>query len=93
MSLLGIVPEYEMSDEEYTEILDHGERVLHRPDRARGRRGLRGAAEYLRPECAEGRNPWSFEAADNQELFDRWLDCIYAVTTAEGTGPRSIMPP
>jgi hypothetical protein len=33
-------------------------------------------AEYLRPECAEGRNPWNFEQDDS--FFDRWIECIYS---------------
>lgn len=32
--------------------------------------------EYLRPECAEGRNPWDFTRADGNEFFSVWLDCV-----------------
>ena len=32
-------------------------------------------AEYVRPECAEGRNPWGPDA--DSEFFDQWLDCVY----------------
>lgn len=35
-------------------------------------------AEYLRPECAEGRNPWMLDAVDSAELFDRWIECVYS---------------
>jgi hypothetical protein len=75
---LGIVPEYELSDEEYTKILIAAN-TCFTDLIARGVvEDFEVPAEYLRPECAEGRNPWSFDAPDNQELFDRWLDCIYA---------------
>jgi hypothetical protein len=35
------------------------------------------SSEYLRPECAEGRNPWDFSRADSNEFFDTFLDCVY----------------
>ena len=33
--------------------------------------------EYLNPDCAAGRNPWSFEAPDSDAFFEEWLDCIF----------------
>jgi hypothetical protein len=35
------------------------------------------SSEYLHLECADGRNPWDFSRADNNEFFDTFLECIY----------------
>jgi hypothetical protein len=75
---LGIVSEYDMSDEEYTVMLTTANTCFTALIEQGVIEDYEVSAEYLRPECAEGRNPMSFEAADQAEIFDRWLDCIYA---------------
>jgi hypothetical protein len=76
--VIGITPEYELSDADYTAVLIAANECFTALIAQGQVEDFDVPAEYLRPECAEGRNPWSFEAPDNQELFDRWLDCIYA---------------
>lgn len=76
--VLGITPEYELSDADYTAVLTAANACFTALIEQGQIEDFDVPAEYLRPECAEGRNPWSFEAPDNEELFDRWLDCIYA---------------
>ena len=63
---LGIVAEYELSDEEYTAILVTANTCFTDLVAQGVIEDFEVPAEYLRPECAEGRNPWSFEAADQE---------------------------
>ena len=71
-------PSTRCADEEYTTILVKANECFVGLIASGEVEDYEVPAEYMRPECAEGRNPWNFEAPDNQELFDRWLDCIYA---------------
>ena len=74
---LDVTPEDEMTDEEYTALLTKANECFRELIDAGSVEEYLVPPEYLRPECAEGRNPWSFET-DDDGLFDRWLDCIYA---------------
>lgn len=76
--VLGITPEWELSDEDYTAILLKANECFTGLIQSGAIEDFEVPAEYLRPECAEGRNPWAFGAEDEAEFFDRWLDCIYA---------------
>ncbi len=67
-----------MSDEEYTALIVKANECFAGLVAQGAIEDFEVPADYLRPECAEGRNPWNIEAEDQQELFDRWLDCIYA---------------
>jgi hypothetical protein len=76
--VLGITPEWELSDQDYTVILRKANECFTGLINSGQIEDFEVPAEYLRPECAEGRNPWAFGAPDEEEFFDRWLDCIYA---------------
>jgi hypothetical protein len=75
---LGVTPSYELSNEEYTAIITAANACFTELIAAGTVVENDVPPEYLRVECAEGRNPWNFDDPDNEELFDRWLDCIYA---------------
>ncbi len=75
---LGFTPSYELSNEEYTALLSAANACFTGLIDAGTIDESEVPPEYLRVECAEGRNPWNFEDPANEELFDRWLDCIYA---------------
>ena len=76
-SSLGRTPLFTMSDEEYTAMIATSaacfEALIERGDVDR----FVVAPEYLKPECGEGRNPWSFDDGDD-DFFDRWIECIYS---------------
>ena len=73
---IGLTSEYEMSDDEYTAMLVAANTCFAGLIADGSVEEYLVPPEYLRPECAEGRNPWSFDS-DDDGLFDRWLDCIY----------------
>jgi hypothetical protein len=76
--LIGLVPEYEMTDADYTALIATANQCFTALVSQGVIEDFEVPADYLRPECAEGRNPWNYDAPDQAELFDRWLDCIYA---------------
>ncbi len=73
---MGKVSEYDLSDEEYTSMLVVANECFTALIADGSVEEYLVPPEYLRPECAEGRNPFSFEEPQDG-LFDRWLDCIY----------------
>lgn len=74
-SALQIEPAWDLSDAAYTELMESAASCFEDAI-ARGEIDeFEVPAEYLRPDCAEGLNPW---ASSDEEFFDRWLDCIYS---------------
>jgi hypothetical protein len=75
--VVDTVNTFELSDEEYTAIVVAANDCFRKLIDS----GVIGEfdvdPEYLKPECAAGRNPWGFEASDADEFFEIWLDCIY----------------
>ena len=74
--LVGVTPDYELTDEEYTVMITTANECFTALIASGAVDEVRVPEDYLRPECAEGRNPWRFDGGDD-ELFNRWLDCIY----------------
>lgn len=73
---IGKVVEYDLSDEEYTTILLAANECFTALIADGSVEEYLVPPEYLRPECAESRNPWGLEGPQDG-LFDRWLECIY----------------
>ena len=74
--LVGVTPDYELTDEEYTVMITTANECFTALIASGAVDEVRVPEDYLHPECAEGRNPWRFDSGDD-ELFDRWLDCLY----------------
>ncbi len=74
--LLGVTTLYDMSDEEYTVLVTTANECFTALIASGAVDEFRVPGDYLHPECAEGRNPWSFDS-DDDDLFSRWIDCIY----------------
>ncbi len=74
-SSLGRTELFTMSDEDYTAMIETSsacfEELIENGDVDRSA----VPPEYLKPDCGEGRNPWSFDV-DDDEFFDRWIECI-----------------
>ena len=60
---LGVVSEYDLTDEEYTAILVKANDLLHRPDRPGRGRGLRGARRVSAPGMRRGSQPVELRGA------------------------------
>ena len=75
-SSLGRTPLFTMSDEEYTAMIATSAACFEALIDSGDVDPIVVPAEYLKPECGEGRNPWSFDV-DDDEFFDRWVECIY----------------
>jgi len=67
---------FELSDEDYTAALETASTCFRDLIASGDVDESEVPAEYLRPECAEGQNPWRFDGDD--ALFVDWLDCIYS---------------
>jgi hypothetical protein len=65
---------YDMSDDEYTVMVTTADECFTALIASGTIEEFEVLDDYLHPECAEGRNPWSFDSED--DLFSRWLDCI-----------------
>ncbi|NND76321.1 MAG: hypothetical protein HKN44_15080 [Ilumatobacter sp.] len=75
---IGAVSLYELTDEAYSELVTTASACFGGLIESGAVQQTDVPPEYLRPECSEGRNPWNFEATDSEELFDRWLECVYS---------------
>ncbi len=73
---LGRLSMFDLSDEEYTATLEVASTCFADLIASGDVDEFEVPSEYLRPECAEGRNPWNFELDDT--FFDTWIECIYA---------------
>ena len=67
----------DLSDAEFTSIMQTASVCFGELIAAGTLAEFEVSTEYLRPDCAEGRNPWDFSRADSNEFFDTFLDCIY----------------
>lgn len=73
---LGRASLFDLSDEDYTATIEIAAACFSDLIASGEVDEFEVPSEYLRPECAEGRNPWNFEV-DNS-FFDTWVECIYA---------------
>ncbi|MGK0277236.1 MAG: hypothetical protein ACI9N0_003637 [Ilumatobacter sp.] len=74
---LGTATLSDLSDAEFTSIMQTASVCFGELIAAGTLTEFDVPSEYLRPECAEGRNPWDFSRADSNEFFDTFLDCVY----------------
>jgi len=65
-----------LSDEDYTATVDAAAECFSALIASGELDELDVPAEYLRPECSNGQNPWRFNA--DEEFFDDWVECIYS---------------
>ena len=73
---LGRVSLFELTDEEYTVLLETAATCFAELIASGEVDEFDVSSEYLRPECADGRNPWIFD--DDSGFFDAWIECIYS---------------
>ena len=67
--LLGVTTLYDMSDEEYTVLVTTANECFTALIASGAVDEFPVPGDYLHPECAEGRNPWSFDS-DDDDLFE-----------------------
>ena len=73
---VGVTTLFDMTDEEYTVLVTTANECFTALIASGAVDEFRVPGDYLHPECAEGRNPWNFDS-DDDDLFSRWIDCIY----------------
>ena len=74
---LGTAVFLDLTDEVFTSIMQTASDCFGELIAAGTLAEFEVSSEYLRPECAKGRNPWDFSRADSNKFFDAWLDCVY----------------
>lgn len=66
----------DLSDAEFTSVMETASVCFGEVIAAGTLSEFDVSSEYLRPECAQGRNPWDFSRVDSNEFFDIFLDCV-----------------
>jgi len=72
---VGLEPAFSLSDSEYTALVENAATCFGELIASGEVNEFEVDRQYLRPECAEGQNPYS---GLDDGLFDRWLDCLYS---------------